>query len=235
MNKDCEIEILDEVNIRLNGLDVVTRRHISNKLKYFVPHAKHTPAYKLGRWDGYERFCNIGGGTYFNLLDKVVPLLQDSGYYITINDKRNFYEFDFGQIDKDTFSDVLWPKGHTCEGQSIVLRDHQIEIVNAYLSNLQALQEIATGAGKTLITAALSKKAEKYGRTIVIVPSKDLVTQTEADYINLGLDVGVYYGERKEPNHKHVICTWQSIEALDKKSKKTKRVKNMTQLLKLRI
>lgn len=220
MNKDCEIEILDEVNIKLNGLDVVTRRNISNKFKYFVPHAKHTPAYKLGRWDGYVRFCNIGGGTYFNLLDQIIPLLQESGYHITLKDKREYFDFDFGQIDKNTFSDVMWPKGHPCEGQPVVLRDHQIEIVNTYLSNTQALQEIATGAGKTLITAALSKKAEQYGRTIVIVPSKDLVTQTEADYINLGLDVGVFYGDRKEPHHTHVICTWQSIESLDKRSKK---------------
>ena len=61
---------------------------------------------------------------------------------------------------------------------------------------------------------------QKYGRTIVIVPNKSLVTQTEEDYINLGLDVGVYYGERKELNHKHTICTWQSLNVLHKKTKK---------------
>ena len=61
--------------------------------------------------------------------------------------------------------------------------------------------------------------AEKYGRSVVIVPNKDLVKQTEADYINLGLDVGVYYGDRKELNMTHTICTWQSLNVLDKKSK----------------
>ena len=43
--------------------------------------------------------------------------------------------------------------------------------------------------------------------------------QTEEDFINVGLDVGVYYGDRKELNKTHTICTWQSLNILDKKSK----------------
>lgn len=72
----------------------------------------------------------------------------------------------------------------------------------------------------TVITAILSQKVEVYGRSIVIVPTKDLVTQTEEDYKNFGLDVGVFYGDRKEYNKKHTICTWQSLESLYKKSSK---------------
>jgi superfamily II DNA or RNA helicase len=66
----------------------------------------------------------------------------------------------------------------------------------------------------TIMTAALSKSVEQYGRSIVIVPNKSLVTQTEADYINLGLDVGVYFGDRKEWGKTHTICTWQSLNVL---------------------
>jgi superfamily II DNA or RNA helicase len=32
------------------------------------------------------------------------------------------------------------------------------------------------------------------------------------------LDVGVYFGDRKELNRTHTICTWQSLNVLDKKS-----------------
>jgi superfamily II DNA or RNA helicase len=53
---------------------------------------------------------------------------------------------------------------------------------------------------------------------MVIVPNKSLVVQTEEDYKNLGLDVGVYFGDRKELNKTHTICTWQSLNVLDKKS-----------------
>lgn len=219
MSKECEIEILDEVNIRVNGLDVVTRRSMSNTLKYFVPHAKHTPSYKLGRWDGYERFCTIGGGSYFNMLDQIIPILQKNGYYINIKDNRKSYTFDFHEVNIESYTNVLWPKGHNLEGEPIKLREHQVEVINTFLTNNQAMQEIATGAGKTIITAVLSHKVQQYGRSIVVVPSKDLVLQTEADYKNMGLDVGVFFGDRKEPNHQHIICTWQSIESLYKKGK----------------
>jgi hypothetical protein len=71
----------------------------------------------------------------------------------------------------------------------------------------------------TIMTASMSYAVEPYGRSIVIVPNKSLVTQTEADYRNLGLDVGVFYGERKEFGRTHTICTWQSLNVLLKNTK----------------
>ena len=84
-----------------------------------------------------------------------------------------------------------------------MLRDYQVEAINNFLNTPQSLQEIATGAGKTITTATLSHIAEAHGRTLVIVPNKSLVTQTEEDYINCGLDVGVYFGDRKELGKTH--------------------------------
>ena len=104
-------------------------------------------------------------------------------------------------------------------GQPIELRDYQVDIINKFLSNPQCIQEVATGAGKTIMTASLSWNIQKYGRSIVIVPNKSLVTQTEKDYINLGLDVGVYFGDRKDYNRTHTICTWQSLNNLLKDTK----------------
>jgi hypothetical protein len=69
----------------------------------------------------------------------------------------------------------------------------------------------------TITTATLSKICEDFGRTLVIVPNKSLITQTEDDYRNCGLDVGVYYGDRKELGKTHTICTWQSLNILEKK------------------
>ena len=215
----CVLEIRDEVNVRFKGLDVKARRKISDACKYFLPHAYHMPAYKLGRWDGCVRYCDIGGRTYFQLLDKLVPIITDEGYEIEIVDHRQPWSFEFNKVEQTSYDNVAWPKRHPAEGQPIILRDYQVEIINKFLENTQCLQEIATGAGKTLITAVLSHKCEEYGRTIVIVPNKDLVVQTEKDYKNLGLDVGVLYGDRKEYDKTHTICTWQSLSILEKKSK----------------
>jgi superfamily II DNA or RNA helicase len=69
------------------------------------------------------------------------------------------------------------------------------------------------------MTAALSYRCQQYGRTVVIVPNKSLVTQTEEDYVNMGMDVGVFYGDRKEYDKTHTICTWQSLNSLLKRTK----------------
>ena len=209
MSKTCKIIIKDEVNVKLDGLDPATRRKCSDKLKFFLPHAYHMPAYKLGRWDGTVRFCDVGGRTYLNLLDDVLPIVIEAGYEIEIDDKREHSELSFDKVTEEFWGDTVWPKGHPAEGEKIRLRDYQVEVVNKFIETPQALQEVATGAGKTIMTATLSKLVEKYGRSIVIVPNKDLVRQTEEDYINCGLDVGVYFGDRKDIGKTHTICTWQ--------------------------
>ena len=216
----AKLIIRDEVNIKLDQIDPMTRRKMSAALKFMLPYAYHMPAYKLGRWDGMIRFCDVGGRTYLNLLDTLLPIIQNAGYDIDIEDHRQTWNLKFDEIDENYLSDINWPKKHTHEGQPIVLRDYQVEAINNFLNHLQSLQEIATAAGKTIITATLSKLCEQYGRTIVIVPNKSLVTQTEEDYQNIGLDVGVFYGDRKDYGHQHTICTWQSLNVLLKKSKR---------------
>lgn len=222
-SKTCKLIIRDEVNASFEGLEPKTRRECSNKLKFFIHAARHMPAFKLGRWDGCVTMFALNGNTYVNLLDRVLDIIVDDGYEIEIEDHRIPRHFDFPEVDEDYIVNYapnpVWPKGHPAEGKEIRLRDYQVEIVNTFLQKPQCIQEIATGAGKTLLTATLSHLCESFGRTVVIVPNKSLVDQTEADYKNLGLDVGVYYGDRKEPGHKHTICTWQSLHILDKKSK----------------
>ena len=91
----CVLEIRDEVNVRFVGLDVKTRRKISEEVKYFLPYAYHMPAYKLGRWDGCIRFCDIGGRTYFHLLERLLPIVTNDGYEIEVNDLRKSWNFNF--------------------------------------------------------------------------------------------------------------------------------------------
>lgn len=213
------LEIRDEVNVKFVGLDVKTRRKISDAVKYFLPYAFHMPAYKLGRWDGCIRYCDVGGRTYFNLLDKLLPIVVGDGYHVVVDDQRQSWNFNFTPITQTDYDHIAWPAKHPRAGEPIILRDYQVEAINRFLDNPQCLQQIATGAGKTLITAVLSHKCEPYGRSIVIVPNKDLVVQTEKDYKNMGLDVGVFFGDRKEFGKTHTICTWQSLAILEKKTK----------------
>ena len=211
----AKLIIKDEVNVKIEGLSLADRKSLSNKFKYEIPGARYQPSVRLGRWDGKIAFFQLGGSTYINLLPEVLAYLDKEGYDIEIDDQRDYSTtFEFGEIAEDTFAHCAWPKGHPKEGEPIFFRDYQLEIVNNFLKNPQSVQEIATGAGKTLMTAALSWSVQPYGRSIVIVPNKDLVRQTEADYLNLGLDVGVYFGDRKDWGKTHTICTWQSLNVL---------------------
>jgi len=218
--KQCKIIVKDEVNVKIEGLELSERKALMKMFEYEIPGARYLPSVRLGRWNGKVSYFSLAGSTYINLLEEILPVLDRAGYDIELDDTRDYATtFQFTEVTEETFKHKTWPKGHPIEGQPVVLRDYQISIVNNFLKNPQSLQEIATGAGKTLMTATLSHSVEQYGRSIVIVPNKSLVTQTEADYINLGLDVGVYFGDRKEYNKTHTICTWQSLNNMLKKTK----------------
>lgn len=217
----CKITLLDEVNCKVHEIEPPTIRRCINSLKFMIPHARHLPSYKLGRWDGTVSFFSAGGNTQINMLERIIPILEEDGYDIDLEDLRDIHEIDLGQIDENYLSDHKWPANHpTNPGQPIVLKDHQVEIANNFFANVKGIQVVPTSGGKTIITATLSKRVEQYGRSIVIVPNKQLVTQTEDDYKLLGLDVGVYFGDRKDWGKKHTICTWQSLGRLYEDTKK---------------
>jgi len=209
------LEILDEVNCRFVGLSAEIRRTLHFRSKIFNPANRFIPSVRLGRWDGAIPYFSIGGETYINLLPSIIEYIIDQNYDIEISDKRTYNrEFSFDPVDNNSYSHCCWSEKYQAAGQPVLLRDHQTEAINLFLQNLQGIESLPTGSGKSLITAILSHKVEKYGRSIVIVPNKDLITQTEQYYHLLGLDVGVYYGDRKDFFKTHTICTWQSLEKL---------------------
>jgi len=218
--KTARIIVRDEVNIKIEGLELDARRALVNAFKYDVPGARYLPAVRLGRWDGKVSYFQLGGSTYVNLLPDIIPILEQFNYDIELDDQREYSTtFSFTPVTEESFSHVSWPTGHPLAGESMRLRDYQVRVINDFLDNPQCLQEIATGAGKTVVTAALSNAVSHLGRSIVIVPNKSLVTQTEKDYVNMQQDVGVYFGDRKEWGRQHTICTWQSLNVLLKNTK----------------
>ncbi len=215
----CKLVIKDEVNVKFENLDLKWRQRLHQKFKYQIPYAFHLPAVKLGRWDGKIAFFGLGGTTYLSLVEQILPILEDGGVYVDFKDEREQHDFEFKSIDKNYLSNINWPTGHPQAGQPIELRDYQVDTINKFIENPQCIQEIATGAGKTIITAALCQLVEPYGRTLTIVPNKSLVTQTEEDFVACNLDTGVYYGDRKEVGRYNTIATWQSLNVLEKKAK----------------
>lgn len=146
----CKLIIKDEVNIKFEGLSLEVRRKLANKFKFDVPWARYQPSYRLGRWDGTISFFGIGGTGYINQLDEILPILESFDYEIEVEDYRTQPLIKFDQIDNQFWSKFTWPEGHPHAGESIILRNYQVDAINNFLQQPTALQELATGAGKCL-------------------------------------------------------------------------------------
>lgn len=164
--------------------------------------------YKLGIWDGKIRFFKENGITYFRLLEEIIPDLVEFGYEIELKDERISQKGPTLRATEDMFADCI---GYG--GKPMMLRPYQVEDVNDLINAGSGYGLFGTGYGKTSLCAAISKIYESVGyKTIIIVPSADLVVQTVSAYKMLKLDVGSYSGDLKELDKTHVIATWQSLQ-----------------------
>jgi superfamily II DNA or RNA helicase len=221
---NCKLTIKDEVWCYFTGLKTEHQDFLYNKFGIFVDGYFFMPSYKLGRWDGKIRFFEKTGKTYLRLLDEILPYIVDWGYDVDIDDKRKLEKptedikgtlrsFDSVGLaltgeDLDVMGDVEF-----APGKKFQLRPYQLQAVKAAIDIGSGFIIAGTGAGKTSITAALSNYYSSHGfRTITIVPSGDLVTQTADWYKSLGLDTGIYSGEEKDIDHLNVVATWQALQ-----------------------
>ena len=109
----------------------------------------HMPAFKLGRWNGKVSLFE-NGWTFTNLLDEdALDIIGTAGYDIDIVDQRRDQVPDPEPIRDDEFAHL--------EGAP-VLRDYQVHAVNLALRSPSGVFRMATGAGKSYVCAAISKR-----------------------------------------------------------------------------
>jgi len=195
----CTITLRDEINCNIRGLSPLDRQELYEKWAITVHNAVFMPAVKQGKWDGKINFFKDNGNTYNNLLEEIVPWIEFRGYDIEVVDNRNDVPESPPHISPSIFSNY-----------GVILRYYQVGAVNAAIDYNSGVLKLATAAGKTLINAAL---VHAYNLpSITIVPNTDLVIQTAKSFKRVGLDVGMYYGKKKETDHTHIISTWQSLK-----------------------
>lgn len=209
MTQTVKIRILDEVSVVLVGLQDTDLTYLINKYAVPAPNYFFHPLFKLGKWDGKVNYFSKHGKTYVYLLDDIIPLLVNMGYELVLEDKRASARPLPGLIDSTAISHAL----HLEAKKPIMLKDHQVEAVNALISSGNGLVIAATSAGKTLMCAAFVHACDSVGlRTITIVPNGDLIKQTKPEYENVGLNTGEYSGKHKELDRDHIVSTWQSLK-----------------------
>lgn len=203
------IRINDEVNCVVMGLKKEHREYFWSEYGVHVPGYNFAPKYQMGVWDGKIRFFSKTGQTYLYLLDDIIPRIIRLGYKIKLSDNRKAAAVHPELIDENFFSNIIDEK----TGKPWVMRDYQVEMVNALISEGNGIGIAGTGGGKTSMTAALALAYEKAAglKSIIIVPDKNLTVQTVREYAFFGLDVGQYSGDKKDLDHQHIVSTWQSL------------------------
>lgn len=202
------LHIRDEISCVITGLHKDHNKELQDKFGIHEQGYFHNPRYKLGQWDGKYKFFKWTGETYLYLLPHIIPLVKTWGYDVEIKDDRVKVKMPQIQIDGSEFSHIIseW-------GEPVNLRDYQVRCVNSVLKTNGGIMLACTGAGKTLCSASICNAYGKQGyRSIVIVPSDNLVNQSYKDFVLWGLDVGQLSGRMKDFDHPHVIATWQTLQ-----------------------
>ena len=209
-NRKCTLKILDEVNVVFIGLHPDHIGYLYEEFAVFAPNYFFNPKFKLGSWDGRIRFFHKTGKTYVNLLDDIIPKIVGLGYKIDVNDGRESRNVEPKPIDENFFSHVINSRDKT----PWVMRDYQIDFVNTLISHGGGVGVAGTGAGKTSMCAALARSYEEAAnyRSMIIVPDKNLTSQTRREYETFQIDVGEYSGTTKDLDHQHVVSTWQALQ-----------------------
>lgn len=207
MPKEAHIWVRDEVWMQVSGITTAEIDFFWNKYGVEVEGSWFMPARRLGRWDGKIRFFEKTGKVFLRFIEEIVPYLEKWGYEVELHDERKPLALIEGRLTKDWFKDKVDANVYR------ELRPYQVEAVNKALEAGSGLVIAATGAGKTLMVAGMcGVLGQENMRSLVIVPSSDLVEQTSATFKLCNIDHGVYSGDRKDVYHEHVIATWQALQ-----------------------
>lgn len=210
IKRNCTIVIDNEVNCRLTGLTLQDLKSLWDAFGFYKDGYRFMPTFQLGHWDGKIRYVDKNGKTYTKILDEIIPYILGWNYEIEIKDNRIPFKLITERITSNYFDGI---KKYEHGEEHVVLRPYQVDAVNEMLDVGSGFVIAGTGAGKTLICAALASVLEQNGfQTIIIVPSADLVTQTINSLNNCGLQVGEYSGSTKNIDEKIVVGTWQSLQ-----------------------
>lgn len=208
MARVCTIRIEDEVNAQILGVEAYTIKKAAEEVTYTVKGSRFMEKVKAGRWHGKISLLFKNGKTKRHILYKILPAIIKAGYEINIEDNRRKHSIQVPEIQNNLFEGFHYGqfKGF--------MEKHQIDAINTLTSNGGGIIEVATGAGKTIITAGLSQLYYQFGKILIIVPRQDLAIETRDTIRAMGMeDCGAFFDEVKEPRWV-TITTWQSLEGM---------------------
>lgn len=168
------------------------------------------------------------GGRSFSISDRKYAITPTGKFDIGL-----FFEIKKYIIEKQIVSDVvvddsvisLLKIGKSCEVYTKFnkqLRDYQVDVISKALQLGWGTCVLGTGAGKTLVTAALienyylSSNNKNTFKCLVVVPDLGLVTQTYNEFLESGISFSVsQWTGKKQPNFECnvIICNMGILQS----------------------
>lgn len=176
---------------------------------------RFNPLVKRGVWDGYVSYFKDNKWIPAGLWRYVYNVCKEYKFELKVNGVTELF-------DKNITAE--WFEQYALElfkGSEITPRDYQIEAAYNILKFRKCLSELATSAGKTLIsflTVAYLLEQEKAKKILFIVPNVSLVVQASEDFmdynfanrINIKVQQ-IYSGQKIREGRNVVIGTYQSL------------------------
>tara|TARA_Y100000593_G_scaffold94592_1_gene194483 strand:+ start:688 stop:3060 length:2373 start_codon:yes stop_codon:yes gene_type:complete len=195
----------DHVNFELTGLSRKEVEKIRDRTGILVKGCFTTAAYKAKIWDGRESLFDESGLGLIYELDKILDIVEDFGFDL---------DRDIDLVNKcEPFSHNIEPvkEDFLLEESGYLLRDYQLDAINAAITERMGLFDIGTNGGKSWICVGISKAYDQLIKSVVIVPTEKLARQTYADYSKTQLDVAVITAKTKPVDRKKLIKSKRHI------------------------
>ena len=176
---------------------------------------RFNPLVKKGVWDGYVSYIKDDKWIPAGLWKHVIDICKEYKFEVKINGIRRLID---SNINADSFEE--WALDFFKDSE-ITPRDYQIETAYNILKYRKCLAELATSAGKTLIsflTVAYMLEKQKAEKILFIVPNVSLVVQAHEDFheynymnkVSLRIQQ-IFAGQKIKSNKNIVIGTYQSL------------------------
>jgi len=178
---------------------------------------RFNPLVKRGVWDGYVSYVKDNKWIPAGLWQEITKVCKQYRYDLKLNGITRLFDKDISAEGFEEWANGLF-EGHP---DGIVPRDYQIEAAFNILKFKRSLSELATSAGKTLIsflTVAYLLENKKVNKVLFIVPNVSLVVQATEDFGEYNHDnrikmliQQIYSGQKIKDNRNIVIGTYQSL------------------------
>ena len=212
-NNDRILTLTEATELEIDQLTLTFRRQTDN--------AKWDPRVKKGYWDGYISYFKSDRYLPAGLWSELVDMCKHYNFDLQIDGIERKFDKD---IDMDDFQE--WVAERFADSP-LKPRDYQIASAFNIIKYQNCLAELATSAGKTLITymtLAYLLETKKSHKILMIVPTVDLVIQATEDFYEynsssckLPIEIQqVYAGSVIRQNANIVIGTYQSLVKKDK-------------------